>query len=329
VTDPHPELIVWNQPGWLRRRVLAPVGAAIQVDDARRLGLHRTGAMARAFNRRDRRHVAERRRIYEERFDALMDGTSRIAMEDGFAIDDSRTRPHLDALLAAGEDLIERFAGWRYEFTKPYLQDISPESAMDTHPALLDFVTTPEVVATVAPSFGYVPLLPGTIPEGVRLMESRTDFDTQADGPWRGSQLYHLDYHSTPTVYVIVAVRDIDPDDGPLHFLGRAASQRVADALGYGRRGVPYRLTDEVVYEHVDPGEVHRFAVKAGTVLFIESSACMHFGSRRPAKPRYQFQYSFTSPVRNDFMELWRPRRVYPARPNDSELRRLVLRGPR
>ena len=325
MSDPNPELVVWKQPGAFSRRVLSPIGAAIQLEDARRLGLRTTTALARAFNAADRRHLAPRRRFYEQR----LDGAPRIAMQDGFALDESRTLPHLDALLAAGEELIERFAGGRYEFTKPYLQDISPESAMDTYPALLDFVTSPEVVTAVAPAFGYVPLLPATIPEGVRLMESRTDFDPQAQGPWRGSQLYHLDYHSSPTVYVIVAVRDIGPDDGPLHFLGKAASRRVAEAVGYGRRGVPYRLTDEVVHAHVDPGEVHTFAAKAGTVLFIESSACMHFGSRRPAKPRYQFQYSFTAPVRNDFMELWRPRRIYPARADDSELRRMVLRGPR
>jgi hypothetical protein len=321
MSDPNPELVAWEEPGAISRRVLAPIGAAIQLDDGRRLGLRTTTALGRAFNAADRRHIAPRRRFFEEH----RDGAGRDQLQDGFALDESRTLPHLDALLAAGEELIEQFAGGRYEFTKPYLQDISPESAMDTHPALLDFVTSPEVVWTAAPEFGYVPLLPATLPEGVRLMESRTDFDPQADGPWRGSQLYHLDYHSSPTVYVIVAVRDIDPDDGPLHFLGKAASQRVADAIGYGRRGVPYRLTDEVVYEHVDPAEVHTFAAKAGTVLFLESSACMHFGSRRPAKPRYQFQYSFTSPVRNDFMELWRPRRIYPSRPDDSQLRRIVL----
>jgi hypothetical protein len=186
VTDPRPDLVVWDQPGPVSRRVLAPIGAAIQRDDARRLGLRTTTAMARTFNVADRRHVATRRTFYEQHGN----GRPRIVMEDGFAIDDSGTLPGLDALLAAGEDLIERFAGGRYEFTKPYLQDISPESAMDTHPALLDFVTTDEVVWAVAPVFGYVPLLPGTIPEGVRLMESRTDFDPRADGPWRGSQLY-------------------------------------------------------------------------------------------------------------------------------------------
>jgi hypothetical protein len=160
VTDPRPDLVVWDQPGPVSRRVLAPVGAAIQRDDARRLGLRTTTAMARTFNVADRRHVAPRRRFYEQH----RNGRPRIVMEDGFAIDDSGTLPHLDALLAAGEDLIERFAGGRYEFTKPYLQDISPESAMDTHPALLDFVTSDEVIWAVAPVFGYVPLLPGTIP---------------------------------------------------------------------------------------------------------------------------------------------------------------------
>ena len=156
-------------------------------------------------------------------------------------------------------------------------------------------------------------------------MESSTKFDPQAEGPWRSSQLYHLDYHSSPTVYVIVALRDIGPDDGPLHFLGKAASRRVVEALDYGARGVPYRLTDADVYSVVDESEVQRFAVPAGTVLFIESSTCFHFGSRRPAKPRYQMQYAFVSPVRNDFLELWRPKRVYPVAESDSRLRRVVL----
>lgn len=103
---------------------------------------------------------------------------------------------------------------------------------MDTHPSVLHFVTSSEVVAAATPTFGYVPSLPGTIPEGVRLMESSTEFDPQPDGPWRESQLYHADY---------------------------------------------------------------------------------------------QWQSPFTSPVRNDFIELWRPQRVFPVRDTDSALRRLVL----
>ena len=330
MVDPCAEAVVLEDPPGGLRRALVPLAQAIQKGDARRLGLHRTGALARAFNRRQERFVRFRRPLYETRFDELLEQNGGqpaepLVMRDGFVIDTSRSLPHLAALLADGEELIEQYAGHQYEFTKPYLQDISPEGAMDRYPSLLDFITSSPVLATVAPCFGYIPPLPGTIPEGVRLMESSTAFDPAADGPWRESQLYHLDYHSTPTVYVIVAVRDIDPDDGPLHFLGAAASRRVAEALDYGSRGVPYRLTDEDVYSIVDESEVNRFAVPAGTVLFLESSACMHFGSRRPANNRYQFQYSFTSPVRNDFMELWRTQRIFPIGPGDSELRRLVL----
>ncbi len=308
------------------RRPLVPLAQAIQKDDMRRFGQSATKGMARRFNRHGREPLRFRERLYEERFLELVAGRwSLLEIRDGFVIDDSHSLPHLDALLEQGEEMVERYGGRKWEHEKPFLQNINPESAVDEYPALLDFITSPEVVGAVAPTFGYVPQLSGVLPRGVRLMESSTKFDPDADGPLRESQLYHLDYHSTPTVYVVVALRDIGPDDGPLHFLGAAASRRVAEALDYGARGVPYRLTDEEVMSVAQPDEVNVFSVPKGTVLFIESSACFHFGSRKPLNDRYQVQYAFTSPVRNDFLELWRPQRVYPLGEADSELRRVVL----
>jgi hypothetical protein len=308
------------------KRPLVPLAQSIQKYDMKRFGQRRVRGMARRFNSHGRPGLEARRRLYEERFDELVGPLSRrIDMTDGFAIDDSGELPHLDALLEEGEQMVERYGGRKWEHEKPFLQNINPETAVDEYPALLDFVTSPEVVAAVAPTFGYVPQLSGILPRGVRLMESSTRFDPDADGPPRESQLYHLDFHSSPTVYVVVALRDIGPDDGPLHFLGAEASRRVAEALDYGARGVPYRLTDEQVMSIAEPSEVHRFSAPKGTVLFIESSACFHFGSRRPANDRYQVQYAFTSPVRDDFLELWRPQRVYPLKESDSELRRAVL----
>jgi hypothetical protein len=312
------------------RRSLVPVAQALQKGDMRRLGLRRTGELGRRFNRRAAPRIKLRREAYERRFDQLLAGAGglsapRIGLEDGFALDDSGALPRLEEVMTAGAELIEQYGGRKWEHEKAYLQNINPETAIDRYPTLVDFATSPDMIAAVVPTFGYIPILSGLLPRGVRLMESSTKFDPHADGPWRESQLYHRDYHSSPTLYVIVALRDIGPDDGPLHFLGKEASRRVTEALDYGSRGVPYRLTDEDVYSVVDPAEVHRFTVPAGTVLFIESSACFHFGSRRPAKPRYQLQYGFVSPVRNDFLELWRPQRVYAVRDADPELRRLVL----
>jgi hypothetical protein len=312
--------VVMESPRGGPWRALVPLAQALQKDDMRRLGQRRTSAIARRLNRRGERFIRFRREASDELLPPPY-----IEMRDGHAIDDSGSLPHLEALLAEGAKLIEEYGDRKWEHEKAFLQNINPESAVDRYPSLLDFVTSEEVVSTVASCFGYVPPLSGLLPRGVRLMESSTKFDPDADGPWRESQLYHLDYHSSPTVYVIVALRDIGPDDGPLHFLGKSASRRVVEALDYGARGVPYRLTDADVHAIVDESEVHRFSVPAGTVLFIESSACFHFGSRRPAKPRFQMQFGFTSPVRNDFLELWRPQRVFPVGPADSDLRKLVL----
>ncbi|CAB4877850.1 unannotated protein [freshwater metagenome] len=325
-TERHPLPAAMEPPcgGW--RGALAPLAQAVQRDDLRRLGRDHTTALARRLNRRNAPLIELRRRLLAERGAELLahDGPA-IELHDGWAIDTSGTLPGLEALVHRGQELIGRYAGRVYEDEKPFLQNLIPESAIDEHPELLDFITSPQVLAAVAPVFGYIPPLSPLLPRGVRLMESSTQFDPAADGPWRESQLAHLDYHSSPTLYVFVALRDIAPEDGPLQFVGREASARLAGAIGYGRRGVPYRLTDEQVMEHVREDEMHRFAAPAGTVLFLESSACMHFGSRRPRSPRYQMQYSFTSPVRNDFLELWRPSRVHPVRPTDAPLRRAVL----
>ena len=312
------------------RRWLAPFARGLTAYDMRRLGLSRTNAISRAINSHARPAVAFRRRVYSERFHELLEENGGltvppIEMRDGFAIDESRTLPHLERLLEDGEALIERDGGVLWERNRAYLQNILREPAVEERPSLLDFVTSSDVLRPICRCFGYVPALGGLLPRGVRLMESSTAFDPDSDGPWRGSQLYHLDYHSWPMVYVIVALRDIEEDDGPFHFLGKSASMRVAQATRYRSRGVPYRLTDEQVHALVEPSEIHRFVAKAGSVLFIESTACMHFGSRRPATPRYQMQYSLLSPQRSDLAEFWMPQRVYPVREDDSLLRRLAL----
>ena len=59
---------------------------------------------------------------------------------------------------------------------------------------------------------------------------------------------------------------------------------------------------------------MQRFVAPAGTVMFLDSGRCSHFGSRKPANPRYQLQYAYVSPIRNDFSDLIRPQ-VWNSRP--------------
>jgi hypothetical protein len=52
------------------------------------------------------------------------------------------------------------------------------------------------------------------------------------------------------------------------------------EALGNQKRGSHYRVTDEEMYRVIDPKEAIVFAYPKGTVLFIDSSRCFHYGSR-------------------------------------------------
>ena len=299
----------------------------------RPLGVERTSRLARARNRRSRQRQLDYRSRLDEHLAALDHewqtadgGETSLRMEDGWVLDDSHSLPHLQTLLAEMDSVIEErgLHEWK-DWGKPFLKDILPGRSWDRYASILDFASSPKVLEPLSRYAGFVPHLSGSQPPGVRLMESSTKYDPQPQGPWRSSQLWHTDYHADPLIYVIVALRDIGPDDGPLNFLGREASDRVAAAIGYHSRGVGHRVSDEVMAAHVDPSEVRRFVVPAGTVLFLDSSRCFHFGSRNPANPRYQFQYAYASPVRNDFTDLIRPQDKFPVRPADSHSRRLAL----
>ncbi len=298
----------------------------------RALGVDRTSRIAQSRNRRRRQpHLEYRQRLERhlpeldrERRDAGPSGSLRL--EDGWARDESRSLPHLQEVLDEMNAVIEErgLRPWK-DWGKPFLKDILPERWWERYGSILDFASSPEVLEPMARHGGLVPHLSGSVPPGVRLMESSTKYDPQPDGPWRSSQLWHIDYHADPLIYVIVALRDIGPDDGPLTFLGQAASERVSAALGYRSRGATHRVPDEAVNAHVEPDEVQRFVASAGTVMFLDSSRCFHFGSRKPASPRYQLQYAYVSPIRNDFSDLIRPQVRFPVRSDDPMSRRLAL----
>ena len=84
-------------------------------------------------------------------------------------------------------------------------------------------------------------------------------------------------------------------------------------------------MSDEEVFNIVDPSEVITFTYPRGSVLFIESSGCLHYGSRNSVEPRFQLMLGYTGTCRTDFSEVFMPAREYPVRETDSLLRQLVL----
>lgn len=340
---PLPELPPLHQPATLMSSkhslrnacdvLMRPLAKRLHEAHMRRLGIARTMKLAHAYNRRKfGRHDDLRREAYRARFTELIEengrpSTSPIEMRDGWAIDRSMSLPHLDRVLADAERIIEERSGARTSGKgayRSYFQDVWKPEDCDRYPAFVDFATSSEVLSVVARYLECVPALSTTLPSGIRFVESNSAFDDQPDKP-HDSQLYHVDYYSLPNVYVLVLLRDCTRENGPWCFLPKSVTQRVGGALRNWERGVGYRFTDEQVYSVADPRDMIEFTGPRGTVLFIESSGCMHYGSRNSAKPRFQLMYGYSGACRTDFSEVFMPPKTYPLRDGDSRLRRMVL----
>jgi hypothetical protein len=248
-------------------------------------------------------------------------------MVDGWALDRSMSLPHLDRMLADADKIIAERAGVQMTPAgtyRSYFQDMWTPEDVERYPSFTDFATSSDLLATVCRYLKTIPVLSGALPHGIRLVESNAAFDAEPDRP-KDSQLYHVDYYSQPNVYVLVLLRDTGPDSGPWTFFPRAASRRLHRALNNWGYGVGYRFRDEQVYSVVDRSQEIAFCGPRGTVLFIESSGCFHFGSRKSVKPRFQLMLGYHGACRTDFHEILEPQQTYPVRACDSTLRRLVL----
>jgi hypothetical protein len=310
------------------------IAAQLSKRDMELFGIANTMRLAKRFNRvRYGRCQQSREEQYDRDFDRLLaehaNGQLKEPigkMEDGWLLDPSRSLPYLDELIEEAEIVIAERGGRPPPLrAKPFILDIAKPEHLDRFPSFLNFALSAPVLKIVSDYLGYVPMLSATMPPGLRLTESSSKYDPGAGGPYRESQLYHLDHHDSPLVYIIVLLRDVTSESGPFTFLPAAASERAARKLNYRKRGAPYRVTDEEIYSVVNKNESIQLMHPKGTVLFLDSSRCFHYGSRDCAIPRYQMMYAFVSPCRTDFSDMLMKPRVYTRQQSDSRLRRMVL----
>jgi hypothetical protein len=300
-----------------------------------RLGIANTRRIAKAYNTiRYRSERAEVIEGYERRYDELFmgndpgySGAPRNKLDDGWVIDRSGNFPGLESSLAEAERLIEERGGQDLRGNaelaqQQYLFHLSSINELDRYPRLLDFGTSSEVLGTVADYMGMVPTIALNLPVGIRVFESTNRWCPPM--PYNESQLYHRDIHDMPLVYAIVLARDATEHTGPWTFLPASVSARATRALNYQKWRQPYRVTDERMYEVVDPSERIVFTGKRGDVLFLDTSRCFHYGSRDAVEPGYRIMYAYTTRCRTDFrMMLYRQQ--FPRLEGDSALRRMVL----
>ena len=318
----------------IRDATLKPLAKHLHQDHMKMLGIANTMRLAHRYNRTALRHIDRARRAqFRDNFARLVaengaPQTPPIELKDGYAIDTSMKLPFLKRLMEESAQIIAERGGVRRSASgayRSYFQNLIQDGDVERYPSLLDFALSSDVVSVVANYLKCVPVLSSTLPVGIRFVESSREYDDQPDAP-HDSQLYHMDYYSRPNVYMLVLLEDVTPDKGPFCFLPQSASRRVAAKLNNWSRGKGYRFSDEEIYSVVEPSEMITFAYPRGTVLFINPSACFHFGSRNCVQPRYQLMYGYTGACRTDMTELFMEPKLYPMRATDSRLRQMLLR---
>ncbi len=188
-----------------------------------------------------------------------------------------------------------------------------PEEAFGLDSPYMRFALSSRVVSPISAYLGVVPVL--------------TDVDVwySAHHPkaLKSSQLWHLDHADTTQVKVWLHLSDIDEDSGPLTGLAADASEALAEEVGYDF-GDGYRLADE----RAPQTGLFELTGPAGTVDFIDTSRCFHFGSRVSADgvPRRVLVLQYLTPYSFKFAD-HRDQAPFRALAPDagSELEKLVL----
>jgi hypothetical protein len=161
-----------------------------------------------------------------------------------------------------------------------------PPEERELASAFLRFALSTEVVGPIAAYFGMIPVL----------LDMDAWYSVHRRDTPRGSQLWHMDPTDSTQVKVWVYCSDVGLDSGPMTVLPAAASDLLAERIDYAM-DERYRVPDDVV-ESLKTERTVPLTAEKGSVSFVDTSSCFHFGSRVEAGglPRRLAWFQYVTP---------------------------------
>lgn len=208
-----------------------------------------------------------------------------IPRELGYAGFSSSTFTSTSALVSAGREIHRRTEQSSTAPTahKQYFRNIMTAEDLLAYPAILELALNRQLLGSLSSYFGFVPELCS-----VGLMLS-TPSEKRV-----GSQHGHFDSQDSHHVKVIVAVNDVAPDNGPFEFLpaDRSKQLRKTHGLQFGFGG---RFDDRDLFALYAPDQFVKMTVPAGDGMIVDTSNCLHFGSRVERGSRLLWFFHFAT----------------------------------
>jgi hypothetical protein len=247
-----------------------------------------------------------------------------IPADKGYAVVAPGTLETADQVVAATNGLIDSIGhdglvAKGHSGQKEFLRrDFLPEEAFELDSPYMRLALSEKVLGAVTAYLEMVPVL----------AEIDAWYSAPDPSAPHSSQLWHMDHADTTQIKVWIHCSDVGSDSGPLTILDAATSDSLAENIGYSV-GESYRVPDETVQETVGTDGLVPLVGPKGTVDFVDTSRCFHFGSRVEvgAPPRRMVMLQYLTPYAFVYKadHLKRARYRLLASTGGSELERLVL----
>ena len=103
------------------------------------------------------------------------------------------------------------------------------------------------------------------------------------------SQKFHLDDEDLTQIKLFVNINDVSEDHGPFRFIDADNSQKIIASYRHGKR----RFSDHEISAVVEQVPVISLTGAAGEGGFVDTSRCLHFGSRENKHDRLVLMAQF------------------------------------
>jgi len=181
---------------------------------------------------------------------------------------------HYEAFRGSGEGdaLLQR------NRNKPFLLSLIAGNEFADHPELLRFAVARPLIESASRYLGTVPIV-----EGMALWWTPPNTSTKS------SQTWHIDELAPRQVKVQLNCLEVTAEQGPLHYIPARRSEEVRSGLGH-RTG---RLADVAIDGTGARADVERVLGPAGSGVVLDSSRCLHYGSRGNTQDRLVLTFHY------------------------------------
>lgn len=221
------------------------------------------------------------------------------APEDNWRLDPEQGYRRLDAAALPGwpevsARCMQLFEAYKNRETaagnprKTFVHTLADADTLVRHPELLEFMLQAPLLDAARAYLGSLPQLAGA-----------ALWWTPPNDTAMRSQLWHLDEEDRRQVKVLVPMTEVTADSGPFTFIPVTESARAVAAYNTGRTFGRWRrlgrLTDDMLAAcGVDPGkQAIAMTGPPGTGVIVDSSRCLHFGSRGNKVDRVVLMFHF------------------------------------